>query len=147
MKIISMALVTLLWSSQVMAGYDFEKLKQPILEYLSDGALVTVIMQSQCGTETEVTLINDMVNDVVEYLAPNDRGSMDNLLVSQYWIDVHNHYRVQVMNLIEEGSKNTDAIGPVCEKLDKMASATMAGAVVQWLEAANQYGIRSSLDD
>ena len=147
MKIIGIGFVTLLWTSQVMADYDFEKLKQPILKYLGDGALVMAIMQSQCGTETEATLINDMANDVVEHLAPHHRPSIDNLLASQYWVDVNNHYRMRVMSFIEEGSKNTDEIGTVCEKLDEMAAATLADAVTRWLEAANQYGMRTGSNE
>ena len=146
MKIIGVVLMTLLWASQTMAEYNFDKLKQPIFNYLSGGVLVTAISQSQCGTEKDSTLMNDMVNDVVGNLAPYDRPSVDDLLASQYWVDVQNHYRMQVMNFIKEGSSNTDEIEAVCEKLDDMASATLAGAVVQWLEAANQYGITNPLE-
>lgn len=142
-----MVLVTLLWSSQTMAEYNFEKLKQPILNYLSDGALVMAITESQCSEEQDSTLMNDMVSDVVENLAPYDRSSLDSLLASQYWVDVQNYYRMQVTNLIKEGANNTDDIGPVCEKLDDMASASLAGAVIQWLEVTNQYGMRTGSNE
>ena len=139
---LSLIAALFLFSSTAFAEYDFKQLKQPIVRYLSDGYLVTVIEHTECSMSNSSSnqVIEDVILDIKKSLHPDDISMLDNLLNSEYWNDIQLQINNKVDSYLTSEVQKTNDQDEVCNDLRSIAATTMAKSIVDWSSLKAAYG-------
>lgn len=128
----------------VSAEYDFQALKQPVLKYLREGALVQAIANSQCMNQKaeKPSVLVDIIDDISNSLGPEDIPQFEKLLASDYLAGVLKAYEAKVSAIVDTEIKDTGSSVEVCDELKEMAALTLAESLLAWKSVERDYGYK-----